>query len=76
MREIDRRVLAELTSQLDRAEEWALPDDLAENESGFSLIKSIREAVEMGRPGLALDRWCDLGPHQPNLSKETMEWVK
>jgi hypothetical protein len=72
----DERVLAEIKGHLDRASEWALPSDLAENEKGFSLINSIRQAVAQNRPGLALDRWGDLQDHRPTLSKETEEWTQ
>lgn len=70
----DERILQELTDILDRADGWALPSDLAENKEGFSLVKSIRAAVLMRRVGLALDRYGDLGPHQPELSEEAQNW--
>ena len=69
-------MLRELTKILDRAEEWAQPDDLAEDENGFSLVNSVREAVREGRVGLALDRYGDFGPHQPKLSELAQRWRK
>jgi hypothetical protein len=72
----DELILTELRTILDDAPSWALECDLAEDETGFSLIGSIRDAVDAGTVGLALDRYGDLGSHQPLLSALAQDWVK
>ena len=76
MRAQDKKVLDELRNHLNNYKEWAIESDGSLTSKGFSIIKSIMEAAEIGRPGLALDRWNDLGPNRPKLSKTAQEWEK
>jgi hypothetical protein len=69
-------VLDELRGHLENYKEWAIESDGSPDSEGFSLLKSIMEAIEMGRPGLALDRFFDLGPNQPELSAASLSWER
>jgi len=74
-RPIDRLVLDELRAHLLTAHEWANEMDGALDSDGFSCIKSVMEAVDMGRPGLALERWNDLSSRsRPVLTPQADGW--
>jgi len=76
---VNKAILGELRGHLTRVSEWAHPSDLEEHSgdditpAGWSCIKSIREAVESGKVGLALTRWDDL-MGKPMLSALAQEW--
>ena len=74
-RPIDYLVINELREHLETAQSWANEGDGSLDAHGFSCVKSIMEAINMGRPGLALERWNDLSsPNKPELSAEAEAW--
>lgn len=69
-------ILQELQQHLDNANAWALPQDIHQDNNGFSLLGSIQAAINEGRVGLALDRWDDLQAHKPQLSQRTLQAIE
>ena len=73
----DFDILNELSVHLERATEWAHPDNLAPP-GEWSCVSSTLEAVNQGNLGLALTRWGDLSysDNMPLLSPEAENWKK
>ena len=73
----DTEILTELRDYLERANEWAHPDNLAPP-GEWSCVTSTLEAVNQGNLGLALTRWGDLSysDNMPLLSPEAQTWKK